>query len=282
MGSRVLSCWIELTKATLLECEEMRRFLLVMTLFVVGAGALIGRPSSGRAAARTHVLVELFTSEGCSSCPAADALLQSFVDAQPIPGAEVIALGHHVDYWDQLGWKDRFSSGAATNRQQRYSQVLNVDSVYTPQMVVDGREELVGSDARRAQRAISTAADAPHAALTIAIEPAGADRVSIAVSVGELPKISRGDHGDVVVAVVESQLRSDVRGGENRGRALAHAPVVRQMTAMGEAGGGALVGEIAIGRDWRRDHLTIVAFVQERFSRHVLGAAAVPLQSARR
>src|SRR5436190_19214845 len=99
MGSRVLPCWIELTKATLLECEEMRRFLMVMTLLVVGADALIGRPSAGRAPAPTHVLVELFTSEGCSSCPAADALLQSFVDAQPIPGAEVIALGHHVDYW---------------------------------------------------------------------------------------------------------------------------------------------------------------------------------------
>src|SRR3982750_2639510 len=83
------------------------------------------------------VVVELFTSEGCSSCPAADAMLQALIDSQPIAGAQVIGLGHHVDYWDQLGWRDKFSSGASTNRQQRYAQVFNVDSIYTPEMVVD-------------------------------------------------------------------------------------------------------------------------------------------------
>jgi hypothetical protein len=259
----------------------MRRFLPAVTVIALVLGAPHGERRA-HAAASTHVLVELFTSEGCSSCPAADALLQRLVDTQPIAGAEIIALGQHVDYWDQLGWKDRFSSAASTNRQQRYGQVLNVDSIYTPQMVVDGRAELVGSDARRAQRAISDAAAAPHATVTIALESAVADRVSVAVGVTDLPKLSRGDRADLVVAVVESRLRSEVGGGENRGRTLAHAPVVRQMTTIGEATTATVRGQVAIGRDWQREHLTIAAFVQERFSRRVLGSAAVPLQSAPR
>ena len=244
------------------------------------AGALQGR--AGAPAPPIPVLVELFTSEGCSSCPAADGLLESFVATQSIDGAEVIGLGHHVDYWDQLGWRDRFSSGAATNRQRRYGQVFNVDAIYTPQMVVDGREEFVGSDARRARRAIGDALTVPHALVTLAIEPVAGDRVAAAVRVADLPKLSRGDRADVIVAVTESQLRSDVRRGENRGRLLSHAPVVRQLTIVGDAAAGVVRTDIGLVPGWQRDHLTIIAFVQERFSRRVLGAVALPLQSARR
>jgi len=149
-------------------------------------------------------------------------------------------------------------------------------------MVVDGRDEFVGSDARRAQRAIAKVAESPHATLTMAVQPATSDHVSLSVSVSDLPKLSRGDRGEVVVAMVEGHLRSQVSAGENRGRVLVHAPVVRQMTTMGEVTTPSVRGEIAIGPDWRRDQLTIVAFVQERSSRHVLGAVAVPLQGTRR
>src|SRR5437870_1199702 len=90
---------------------------------------------------KTPVVVELFTSEGCSDCPPADALLEKLIATQPVAGAEIIALGQHVDYWDRLGWKDRFSSAAVTKRQQQYQTRFNTDSIYTPQMVVDGRSE---------------------------------------------------------------------------------------------------------------------------------------------
>src|SRR5205823_1074647 len=217
-----------------------------------------------------------------SSCPPADALLETLADAQPIAGAQVIALGHHVDYWDRLGWRDRFSSGASTSRQQRYAQIFNLDSIYTPEMVVDGRDEFVGSDAVAARRAIAKAISSQHAMVTLAIEPMAGDRITAAVTVFNLPKLSRADHPDVVVATAESQLRSEVRAGENRGRVLTHAYVVRQMTTIGEAAAGVPIrSEIAVGPSWQRDHLTIVAFVQERFSRRVLGATAAALPSAR-
>jgi len=124
----------------------VRRALI---LFVVVAAA--ARADATRAAQPTAVLVELFTSEGCSDCPPADVVLARLVAEQPIAGAEVIALGEHVDYWDRLGWKDRFSSAALTNRQQVYAARFNLDSVYTPQMVVDGRAQFVGSDGHAAR-----------------------------------------------------------------------------------------------------------------------------------
>src|SRR5262252_5889298 len=100
----------------------------------------------------TPVIVELFTSEGCSDCPPADTLLEKLIATQPVAGAEIIGLGQHVDYWDQLGWKDRFSSAALTKRQQQYQTRFRTESIYTPQMVVDGRSEFVGSDAAAARK----------------------------------------------------------------------------------------------------------------------------------
>src|SRR5438093_3042103 len=106
---------------------------------------LVGVVPAGDAAAPVPIVIELFTSEGCSSCPPADTLLQRFVDAQ-IPNVHIVALGEHVDYWDHQGWKDRFSSAALTDRQRVYASRFNVDSIYTPQMVIDGRAELIGND----------------------------------------------------------------------------------------------------------------------------------------
>jgi len=256
--------------------------MLFASGIALAVGATFAAPRAVTPA--TAVIVELFTSEGCSSCPPADTLLQSLLESQPVAGAEVIALGQHVDYWDQLGWKDRFSSAALTDRQRVYGRVLSLDSIYTPQVIVDGRSEAVGSDANAIRRAISHAVALPHAALSIAIEPSATDKLAVSVSATNLPTLSRGDHADIVVAVVENGLRSQVRAGENNGRTLAHAAVVRTLAAIGEVtpAHAAARTDLTLSSSWQRDQVRIVAFVQERASRHVLGAAAMALPGATR
>lgn len=242
---------------------------------------------SGHANPPTPILVELFTAEGCSSCPPADVLLQRLVDTQPAGGAQIIALGEHVDYWDHQGWKDRFASPALTERQRVYASRFRTASIYTPQMVVDGRAEFVGSDATAARRAIERAQTTTHGVVRIAVESAGADParpiVRLVVNVTDLPEITRGDRADVLVAVTEDQLRSDVKRGENHGRILAHTAVVRQLTTIAEATGSSSSArfDVTLVPDWRREHLKIVAFVQERRGRAILAAAAMPLAGAR-
>jgi hypothetical protein len=224
------------------------------------------------------IVVELFTSEGCSSCPPADTLLRDLANTSAASGPEILALGEHVDYWDHQGWKDRFSSAALTHRQQVYAARFSNESIYTPQMVVDGRSELVGSDAQAARRAINRAAAAPHGTLRITSDSAGAPRqVSVVVSASDLPAIARGDRADLLVAITEDDLTSDVQRGENHGRVLTHAAVVRRLTTIGEATAPSSTArvELPLEPDWKRDRLKIVAFVQERRSRTILASASV-------
>jgi hypothetical protein len=246
-------------------------------LFVAGLFALASTAPRPQAASASAVLVELFTSEGCSDCPPADALLQKLVLAPPA-GAQVIALGQHVDYWDRLGWKDRFSSAELTQRQQLYASRFNNESIYTPQMVVDGRAEFVGSDAAAAKKAIERAAAASHPQLLLAADVREPSRVGVHVSGHDFPK-----DADIIVAVTEDGLQSAVRSGENRGRTLYHAAVVRQMKTIGEVkdGSAAAQADVALAPEWKRDQIRIVAFVQERRSRAIVSSAEFPLKIAR-
>jgi hypothetical protein len=236
----------------------------------------------------TPILIELFTSEGCSDCPAADVLLDTLVTSQPVAGAQVIALEQHVDYWDRLGWKDRFSSPAFTNRQQVYSARLSNGNIYTPQMVVDGVSEFVGSDANAARRAVTKSLAAAHGSLSIQVEELdrGPESAALLVTVTarDLPKSGRGDRADILVAVIEDHLKTDVKRGENRGRVLSHTAVVRQMLPIGEATSSELStarGEVSLAPDWRRHAIKVVAFVQQRRGGQVLASAVVPLENAR-
>jgi hypothetical protein len=251
----------------------------VVALAVALACSSLHGADQSQAATPTPVLVELFTSEGCSDCPPADTVLQKLIDASPVAGAQVIGLGQHVDYWDRLGWKDRFSSAALTDRQRVYANRFATESIYTPQMVVDGRAEFVGSDASAARKAIERTLKAQHGVVSIDVRPLTADRVPLTVVVRDLPALDRGDHADIIVAITEDGLRSNVTRGENNGRVLRHAAVVRSLGTIGEAAGhsGEARTEIPIAADWARQHLKVVAFVQARTGRTVLASAAVPL-----
>jgi hypothetical protein len=224
--------------------------------------------------------VELFTSEGCSSCPPADAALTWLQTSQPVAGADVIALEEHVDYWNSASWADRFSSAEITARQQAYTERFRLDSPYTPQMVVDGRFEFVGSDRDRAEEAIATAAKAPKAEVQIQTAPAAEGKIGLQVSVERVPTLPSGDTADVLLAITESSLHSSVAGGENAGRQLTHTAVVRTLEKIGVVRANepfTTMTKVALQKAWKRNALNAVVFVQEHTHRTILGAASLSL-----
>ncbi|MGB0005890.1 MAG: DUF1223 domain-containing protein, partial [Candidatus Sulfotelmatobacter sp.] len=173
-------------------------------------------------AARNPVVVELFTSEGCSSCPPADLLLQKLVQQQPIADAEIIALEEHVDYWNHDGWVDPYSSSEWTERQQAYADVFK-DDPYTPEAVVNGRSQFVGNNRGEVEAEIKKAAGnlKTEVRITAASSDAnGGQRFH--VSVEKLAGNSAGDVAEIWLAVTEDGLHSSVMRGENAGRVLQH------------------------------------------------------------
>jgi hypothetical protein len=231
------------------------------------------------------VLVELFTSEGCSSCPPADDLLARLEQTQPIAGAQVITLSEHVDYWNRLGWTDPYSSAEFSERQGQYAARFNRDDVYTPQMVVDGQAEFVGSNASRASEAIAAARLTPKAMVTISRAHGAANQaaeIPLLIRIERLPEISANDTAEVLLAITESALRSQVSRGENAGRRLQHASVTRKLLQIGsidstKADGFDAQSLVRIEKAWKRENLKAVVFVQERASRRVIGAASLAL-----
>lgn len=235
-------------------------------------------PAAG--AARLPVLVELFTSEGCSSCPPADVVLGRLVAEQPVAGAEVIALGFHVDYWDHQGWVDRFSSREATQRQNAYTPVWKEEQIYTPQMVVNGASQFVGHDWAAAVQAVRDAAAGPRAAVRLTSQAAVDGRPALQIDVSPLDQIAA--KADVFLAITEDNLVSDVKRGENAKKRLPHMAVVRTFDRLGaaeRARGLSTQRSLSLDRDWRRDALKAVVIVQDSKTRRILGAAALPLAS---
>jgi hypothetical protein len=190
--------------------------------------------SAAGAAGRVPVLVELFTSEGCSSCPPADELLRKLDKVQPVPGAEVIVLGEHIDYFDHIGWKDPFSSPAYTERQERYVERMKLNGAYTPQMVVDGEFQFNGSDAETAIQAIEKAATAEK--LFVKLAPAQTNKngkIFINVRTAPLPGPSNTSSADVIIAVADDVDVSNVGSGENSGKTLTNVAVAREIKTVG-------------------------------------------------
>lgn len=181
-----------------------------------------------RAAEPVPVLAELFTSEGCSSCPPADRLLQQLDRAQPVPGARIIVLSEHVDYWNQLGWRDPYSLPVFSRRQEQYARVLGAE-VATPQIVVDGRTAVLGNDADAVQNAIRRAAAREKAPVHIGAARRDGSEAELRLSIAPLAKGS----AEVWIATAEEADRSSVGRGENAGRTLTHVAVVRALTKAG-------------------------------------------------
>jgi hypothetical protein len=191
-----------------------RNFLLA----AIGGSIL----AAGADSVRAPILVELFTSEGCSSCPPADRLLES-LDPQ------VIVLSEHVDYWDRLGWRDPYSAHANTQRQEAYARGFGTQGPYTPQMVIDGVTEFVGNDAARAREEIARARQRQKIGVHLARTASGVEvRIEPASKAAE-----------VWLALADDSGTSQVTAGENKGRRLHHVAILRSLRKIGTVKRGA-------------------------------------------
>jgi hypothetical protein len=235
-----------------------------MLLVIVAALLCTAQPP-----ARRPVLLELFTSEGCSSCPPADLLLEQLDREQPVPGAQIIVLGEHVDYWNRLGWADPYSSREFSERQEMYARRFGLSGPYTPQMVVDGTTEFVGNDARTAASAIASAARQPK--VGIDIRPSRADLVT--VDVRPLSE-SKSRKAFVYIAHAAESGSSDVLRGENKGRKLHHVSVaadIRKYGAVTDRAG--LTTDIPVRNSAVPPGSRLIVFVQDPSNGRVLGTA---------
>jgi len=240
---------------------------------VVLVGVLSLHPAQPGPPARKAVVVELFTSEGCSDCPPADELLARLRQPASAEGVEVITLGLHVDYWNHQGWTDRFSSSAYSERQLHYVQKLRLPDAYTPQMIVDGTAQFVGNNPRLADQAIREAARRQQHA-----------EVQVNASDNQLQVTAHGSQeasSEVLLAVTEDNLSSRVTAGENNRRELRHAAVVRELRSLGKLRNGSFAASVPLNlkKEWKRDDLRVVVFVQETQNGPIDGAASLQLSA---
>ena len=239
---------------------------------------------------RSPVLVELFTSEGCSSCPPADKMLANLDRLQPVAGAHAIVMEEHVDYWNHDGWMDKYSSSELTERQSAYKDRFKLNDDYTPQMVVDGSSQFNGSDAKAAVHAIEEARSRPKVGVRVSSFAVDGKTVHAHVEADGLSAAFGVRKADVFLAVALDQAESQVLRGENKGRDLKHVAVAISVTKVGSVGEAKGSGEQG---GFRRDvvvklpnaveagNLRVIAFVQKGDSGEVIGASLLPAAGAK-
>ena len=244
-------------------------------LLLLLASGVGGHATAASNAARTPILMELFTSEGCSSCPPVDRWVERLDAAQPVAGAEIIVLSEHVDYWDHDGWKDPFSSEAITDRQKVYVNNLGLSDVYTPQIILDGDTELRPADAQKARQILAKAAGTPMIPVRIDAAAVGAGSPPVLTGRIEVDGSAEKRNADVFVAVALDKTLTDVLAGENNGRKLENIAVVKEMVKVGKLEKGRSYDQPFSVKLWPHTdpaNLRVVAFVQESSQGKVLGA----------
>ena len=264
--------------------SSVRAFLVFACLLLQGAsfaaeqGPPVEKTTSTPASSTSlhPVFVELFTSEGCSSCPPADVLLKNWDTSQPVPGAQLIVLSEHVNYWDHDGWKDPNSSVALTERQRTYNTALGLKGPATPQMIVDGSQEVHLGDVLQTEDVLKKAAAAPK--VLIRIGEVSADAGDPTVLHARIDTDANFDkhNADVYVAVALDHVDSQVLKGENGGKHLVHVAVVQELTKIGKLPKGKSFGQdvqIKLKPGTDAKNIRLIAFVQEPGPGRLLGAA---------
>jgi hypothetical protein len=244
--------------------------------FGYGSGQMAATGAVAPGADSHPILVELFTSEGCSSCPPADDFVQKLDALQPVEGAQLIVLSEHVTYWDHDGWKDANSSAALTDRQSAYVHELGLPTPYTPQIIVDGTKEMRIGDAQQVEKLFQQAVTTPKVSVrigTVSADPADPGLLRTRV---ETDANTGKSNADVYVAIALDHVDSQVLHGENGGRHLTHVAVVQQITKIGKLQKGKTFAEdvqlkLKPGTDL--NGIRVVAFVQAQGPGQLLGAA---------
>lgn len=263
------------TSAMVLRCAALTLAAAALPLLLAGSGT-DARATAASNAGRTPILMELFTSQGCSSCPPVDRWVDHLDAAQPVAGAEIIVLSEHVDYWDHDGWKDPFSSAAITDRQKAYVRSLGLSDVYTPQVILDGDAELRPADPKQTSLTLAKAAGAPMIPLRIDSVALTAGSPAVLSGRIEADAAATQKHGDVFVAVALDKMLTDVLAGENDGRKLENIAVVKEIVKIGKLEKGRSYDQRFSIKLWPQvdpANLRVVAFVQEAGPGKVLGAA---------
>ncbi|MDB5156938.1 MAG: hypothetical protein JWR50_1645 [Mucilaginibacter sp.] len=248
--------------------------VIVIIAFLAAAFINVKPAKHNNTVGKGFAVIELFTSEGCSSCPPADELvakIQKEYKDQP-----VYILAFHVDYWNRLGWKDGFSNAAYSARQNSYAQYLHLSQVYTPQIVVNGKKEFVGSEEGSLRSAIKSGLQKPSSA-QITLSDLKADQNKAIVHY----QTEGNDANSVLLlALVEKTARTSVKAGENSGRNLSHVQIIRQFqsTRLNDKMSG--TESITLPKDFNTQNWEIIALIQNTQTGEITGAAKHAFPSA--
>ena len=258
--------------------KKLSRIVLLaagFTIAVLAARAFLrSTPSSvisQTGLAKGFAVVELFTSEGCSSCPPADQLVARI--QQEEKDQPVYILAFHVDYWDRLGWKDAFSDHRYTQRQNKYASWLKLQSIYTPEIVVNGRDEFVGSQEKTLRSAIlSGLGQTPTAEIEISDVRSAGGKVSWHY------KVSSGvRNSSLIVAIVQRSATTEVKAGENGGRTLEHVQIVRNLSTISIGRDASGAGSVDLPQGSIGGRAELIGFVQDDTDGQILAATRSPI-----
>jgi hypothetical protein len=255
--------------------RAISRLILLLLLLILTCPSA---PAQSQTAANTPtpILIELFTSEGCSSCPPADAWLQQLDASQPIPGAQAIVLSEHVDYWNHDGWKDRFSSPSLTERQSEYVRIMGLSSPYTPQLIVDGKTELQLTSTEQVDQDLLKAVKPAQVPVSIGVVSIDGDSPATLHAHITADGAAEKHNAEIFAVIALDHAESQVLRGENGGRRLTHVAVAQEIVR---------IGKLEKGKTFARDYqatlksgldpknLRLIVFVQESGPGQVLGAA---------
>jgi hypothetical protein len=237
----------------------------VAAVFVCLLLALAAKPTTQP----QPVVVELFTSEGCSSCPPADRLLMELDRHQPVPGANIIVLSEHIDYWNGLGWSDPYSSHQWSQRQDAYARRFGLDSVYTPQMIIDGEHQVSGNDPDAVRQKIELSASRPKLPIEISSITREGDALQVTFMADAAPNAT------LFAVLADDSDHSTVVRGENAGRSLDHVAVVRTLTPIAslQTTPTKKMVEIRVSSETAKQHLRLILFAQDGKNGRILGAS---------